>query len=571
MASPTEKQARRSVDSFSADRTATATPDVNAMTADDKAIPDDSSASPQDSSRSESDDNANGNEDNLAHTRSNASTVWVAETMSLPREVLFVAICCMAQFCTQSAYMETLVLLHVIGGTFHVDNPARLAWLVAGYSLTVGTFILFSGRLGDAFGYKRMLLIGFSWFSLWSLVAGLSVYSNFTLAVFSRVLQGIGPAICLPNALALFGAYYPPGHRKAMVFAFFGAVAPMGGVVGGSIAAVLELEWWPWALWALSIWLAILAVAGYFIIPEPLHRRPAPRGMKNMMIDLDIPGAVTGIVALVLFNFAWNQAPIDGWKTPEVLVPLILGLALFGLFTAIEFKFAPKPLLPFDAVNADVAFVLAAVVCGWATFGVWTLYLVQILQEIRTLSPLMTCAWFSPVVVTGGLAAVITGKLLGPLKVRPPIVMTMALVAFTVGIILTATAPENQIYWAQIFVSMLIMPFGMDMSFPAATLILSDAVAREHQGIGASLVNTVVNYGIALGVGFAGTVEVNIARGATSTEDRFKGFRAAMYMGIGLAALGLCVSLSFLTREWRHRREGKKDAEKAAEAQEMRS
>ncbi|KAF6824168.1 major facilitator superfamily transporter [Colletotrichum plurivorum] len=571
MASPTERQARQSADSFSADRTATATPDVNAMTADDKAIPDDSSASPQDSSRSESDDNANGNEDNLAHARSNASTVWVAETMSLPREVLFVAICCMAQFCTQSAYMETLVLLHVIGGTFHVDNPARLAWLVAGYSLTVGTFILFSGRLGDAFGYKRMLLIGFSWFSLWSLVAGLSVYSDFTLAVFSRVLQGIGPAICLPNALALFGAYYPPGHRKAMVFAFFGAVAPMGGVVGGSIAAVLELEWWPWALWALSIWLAILAVAGYFIIPEPLHRRPAPRGMKNMMIDLDIPGAVTGIVALVLFNFAWNQAPIDGWKTPEVLVPLILGLALFGLFTAIEFKFAPKPLLPFDAVNADVAFVLAAVVCGWATFGVWTLYLVQILQEIRTLSPLMTCAWFSPVVVTGGLAAVITGKLLGPLKVRPPIVMTMALVAFTVGIILTATAPENQIYWAQIFVSMLIMPFGMDMSFPAATLILSDAVAREHQGIGASLVNTVVNYGIALGVGFAGTVEVNIARGATSTEDRFKGFRAAMYMGIGLAALGLCVSLTFLTREWRHRREGKKDAEKAAEAQEGRS
>ncbi|KAF6818760.1 major facilitator superfamily transporter [Colletotrichum sojae] len=571
MASPTEKQARQSADSFSADRTATATPDVNAMTADDKAIPDDSSASPRDSSRSESDENDNVNEDNLAHARSNASTVWVAETMSLPREVLFVTICCMAQFCTQSAYMETLVLLHVIGGTFHVDNPARLAWLVAGYSLTVGTFILFSGRLGDAFGYKRMLLIGFSWFSLWSLVAGLSVYSDFTLAVFSRVLQGIGPAICLPNALALFGAYYPPGHRKAMVFAFFGAVAPMGGVVGASIASVLELEWWPWALWALSIWLAILAVAGYFIIPEPLHRRPAPRGVKNMMIDLDIPGAVTGIFALVLFNFAWNQAPIDGWKTPEVLVPLILGLALFGLFAAIEFKFAPKPLLPFDAVNADVAFVLAAVVCGWATFGVWTLYLVQILQEIRTLSPLMTCAWFSPVVVTGGLAAVITGKLLGPLKVRPPIVMTMALVAFTVGIILTATAPENQIYWAQIFVSMLIMPFGMDMSFPAATLILSDAVAREHQGIGASLVNTVVNYGIALGVGFAGTVEVNIARGATSTEDRFKGFQAAMYMGIGLAALGLCVSLTFLTREWRHRREGKKDAEKAAEAQEMRS
>ncbi|GJC84903.1 drug resistance protein YOR378W [Colletotrichum liriopes] len=539
MASPlsSEKQhARKSIDTSSDDRTATATPDVN-MRKEDEHMPNDPSITHGRSSRdSTSDDNGG----HLTPQQSAAPSIWAAETMSLPRETLFVIICCMAQFCTQAAYMETLILLHVIGSSFNVDDPARLAWLIAGYSLTIGTFILFSGRLGDAFGYKRMLIIGFAWFSVWSLIAGLSVYSNFTLAVFSRVLQGIGPAICLPNALALFGAAYPPGHRKAMVFSFFGAVAPMGGVVGAALASTLELAWWPWALWAMSIWLAILA------------------GFKAMFIELDIPGAVTGIVALVLFNFAWNQAPIDGWKTPVVLVPLILGLILFAAFAAIEFKFAPMPLLPFDVVNADVGFVLAAVVCGWATFD----------------SPgdpdplaLLTCAWFAPVVVTGGLAAVITGKLLGPLKVRPPIVMTMALAAFTVGVILTATAPENQIYWAQIFVSMIIMPFGMDMSFPAATLILSNAVKREHQGIGASLVNTVVNYGIALGVGFAGTVEVHVNNGGETKEDQFRGFRGALYMGVGLAGLGLGIALTFLAREWRHRGGAKGSEERAAEAQ----
>ncbi|TDZ20712.1 Drug resistance protein [Colletotrichum orbiculare MAFF 240422] len=554
---------------MSGGRTATATPDVN-MTKD-KHMPDDSSASPDQFGNDSSDEADN----NLAQTRSDASSVWVAETLSFPREAAFVAICCMAQFCTQAAYMETLVLLHVIGSSFHVDNPARLAWLVAGYSLTVGTFILFSGRLGDVFGYKRMLIIGFAWFSVWSLVAGLSVYSSFTLAVLSRVLQGVGPAICLPNALALFGAAYPPGHRKAMVFSFFGAVAPMGGVVGAAVASVLELEWWPWALWALSVWLAVLAVAGVFVIPSP-PQRAAPSGLGELFVELDIPGAATGIAALVLFNFAWNQAPVDGWGTPAVLVPLVLGLVLFCVFAAVEFRFAAKPLLPFDAVNADVAFVLAAVVCGWATFGVWTLYLVQTLQEIRALPPLLTCAWFSPVVVTGGLAAVMTGKLLGPLGVRPPVVMTMALAAFTVGVVLTATAPEDQVYWAQIFVSMLVMPFGMDMSFPAATLILSDAVKREHQGIGASLVNTVVNYGIALGVGFAGTVDVHVNNGGQSLEDKFVGFRGAMYMGVGLSVLGLGVSLTFLARGWRHRQAEKNGGGgggdgRAAEAQEGRS
>jgi MFS family permease len=452
--------------------------------------------------------------------------------------------------------MGTLILLRTIGESFHVTSPPRLAWLVAGYSLTVGTFILFSGRLGDVFGYKRMLLTGLAWFSLWSMIAGLSVYSNYKLAVFSRVLQGIGPAICLPNALAIFGAAYPPGHRKAMVFAFFGAVAPIGGVVGGIFASLLTLAWWPWALWAMAIWLAVLAFVGRFAIPELPAKAAPPRGWKDWVETLDLGGASVGVVALILFNFAWTQAPIDGWGTTTVIVPLVLGLLLLCAFAYIEFRVSPRPLLPFSAVNADVAFVLGAVACGWATFGIWTLYLVQVLQEIRGLSPLLTTTWFLPVVFSGACAAVVTGKLLGPLRVKPPYVMTMALLAFTTGSVLTASAPADQVYWGQTFVSMIIMPFGMDMSFPAATLILSNTVPKEHQGVGASLVNTVVNYGIALGVGFAGTVEVHIHGNGDTMEEKLRGYRGALFMGVGLAGLGLVVSLAFLARERLSRRRG---------------
>ncbi|KJK85876.1 hypothetical protein H633G_10287, partial [Metarhizium anisopliae BRIP 53284] len=242
-------------------------------------------------------------------------------------------------------------------------------------------------------------------------------------------------------------------------------------------------------------------------------------------------------------------APISGWATPTILVPLVLGLLLLGAFAVVEFRVSRKPLVPFDAVNADVAFVLAAVACGWASFGVWTLYLVQVLQDVRGLSPLLTTAWFLPVVFLGICAAVVTGKLLGPLQVRPPYVMAMALLAFTLGSVLTASTPPGQSYWGQTFVSMLVMPFGMDMSFPAATLILSDAVPKRHQGVGASLVNTVVNYGIALGVGFAGTVEVQVHGHGDTPDDLMRGFRGALYMGVGLAGLGLAVSLWFVARE----------------------
>lgn len=392
-----------------------------------------------------------------------------------------------------------------------------------------------------------MLLIGFLWFSLWSVIVGVSVYSNYTLIVFARVLQGIGPAICLPNALAILGSVYPPGHRKAMVFAFFGAVAPVGAILGSAVASALSLAWWPWAFWAMAIWLLVLAALGYIAIPDlPRKEDVFADGYtwRKLNEELDFPGAVTGVVSLVLFNFAWNQAPIVGWATAETIVPLVLGLVIFGLFAWIEVKSAARPLLPFDAINADVGFVLATVACGWATFGIWILYLVQILQELRHLSPLQTIAYQTPLAIAGVIAAIITGTLLGPFQVKPPVVMTLALAAFTIGVTLVATVPPDQIYWGQIFVCTIIIPFGMDMSFPAATLILSDAVKREHQGIGASLVNTVVNYSISLGVGFAGTVEVYVSHG-----DKLAGYRGGLYFGVGLAAFGLGICVLFLIRE----------------------
>ncbi|KAI1822633.1 major facilitator superfamily transporter [Xylaria intraflava] len=483
----------------------------------------------------------------MAPQQSRAESIWPAENLSGLQQVVFVFIVCMTQFCTQAAFTSSLFLLPVIGGSFGVTDSNQLAWLVAGYALTTGSFILFSGRLGDVFGYKLMFLLGLAWFSLWSLVVGLSAYSNFILMVFARVLQGIGPAICLPNALAILGSVYPPGPTKAMIFACFGAMAPIGAVTGAAVASALSLLWWPWAPWALSLWLLFLTVAGYIVVPVPPQKNNEFADgytWRKVSEELDLPGTVTGVTALIVFNFAWNQAPTVGWATAETIVPLVAGLALFGVFAWIEFKVARRPLLPFDAINRDVGFVLVTVVCGWSAFGIWVLYFVRILQEVRHLTPLLTVAWISPVSVGGLVAALTTGVLLGTLKLKPPFLMTMALAAFTIGVTLTATVPADQIYWAQTFVCTVVMPFGMDMSFPAATLIISDAFKREHQGTGASLVNTVINYSISLAVGFAGTVETHVGQ-----PDQLSSFRGGLYFGVGTAAFGLAICIVFSIRE----------------------
>jgi sugar phosphate permease len=82
-----------------------------------------------------------------------------------------------------------------------------------------------------------------------------------------------------------------------------------------------------------------------------------------------------------------------------------------------------------------------------------------------------------------------------------------------------------------------------DMSFPSACIILSNSMAHEHQGIAASLVNTAVNYSISIGLGMAGTVQSNVNNGGI---DKLKGYRGAWYLGIGLGALGMVVSVFFI-------------------------
>jgi len=431
---------------------------------------------------------------------------------------------------------------------------------MAGYSLTVGTFILPSGRLGDVFGYKRLFLLGFAWFALWSLVLGLAWWSTHVLFVFARVLQGVGPALVLTNGLALLGASYAPGSRKSMVFALFGACAPGGSVVGSVFASLFGLVWWPWAFFVFAIVLVLVVIAGWFVIPDP-PRRMATHGesLRQKFMDLDPLGAVTGVIALVLFNFAWNQAPIVSWGKPYVYVLLIIGLLFFVLFFYIELRVSKEPLIPFHALSTDVIFVLGCVACGWSMFGIWIFYIWQIFETLRGASPLLASAYLSPVTISGTLAAVTTGFLLG--RLRPAYVMLLAMVFFTVGIILLVTCPVDQIYWAQTFVCTLVIPWGMDMSFPAATLILSNAVSKRHQGIAASLVNTVVNYSISLGLGLAGTVEVHVNNGGNTPAQLLKGYRGGLYMGVGLAGLGLAIAVAFLIKSHVEERKPKPTAE----------
>ncbi|KAI2636432.1 MFS general substrate transporter [Hypomontagnella submonticulosa] len=472
--------------------------------------------------------------------------IFLGRPMTVIHELAFFAVVSTANFTPHSGFHQALCILHIIASDLGATTSGHLVWLIAGYGLA-GTLILLAGRLGDLYGHKLIFLIGNVWFAIFSLVAGLAVYTPrpYSVFLFARIMQGIGPALLVPSAVALLGITYVPGQRKAMLFAIFGAMAPASAIISPAFTSLLALAWWPYAFFALSGFLVCITLAGVLVIPKglsPENGRATPAGFKSLCTELDVLGAITGVGGLVLISVSFNQAAIHSWRGSYVPVLLTIGVVLCFSFIIVE-KRATKPLIPLEAINSGVSFVLAAVFCGWGCFGIYIYYVWEFYEILRGASPLLATAMHSPILVSGIAAAITTGMIIH--RVGPAIVMAVALLAFTIGTTLIATAPIDQTYWAQTFLCNLIITWGMDLSFPAATLMLSDLVSSEHQGIAASLVTTVVNYSGALALGVAGTVELHVNNGGETAEDLLRGYRGAWYVAIGLGVIGLILCLVF--------------------------
>lgn len=100
--------------------------------------------------------------------------------------------------------------------------------------------------------------------------------------------------------------------------------------------------------------------------------------------------------------------------------------------------------------------------------------------------------------------------------------------------------PVQQSYWPQVFPAVILMSFCPDLVFTAAQIIASNAVLRSQQGVAASLVGVLLLYGNSIGLGFAGTIEMQVD---ASRRQTVEGYRAALWFGCGIALLALVLGM----------------------------
>src|SRR5215831_5927072 len=143
---------------------------------------------------------------------------------------------------------------------------SELEWVVTGYALTFGAFMLTGGKLADLLGRRRMFVVGLVIFTGASLACGLSTGASILIA--ARIIQGLGAALMNPATLSIITVTFPPRQRGTAIGIWAGVSAlalAIGPLVGGIISERVNWNW----IFFINVPVGILAVvAAYAFITE---------------------------------------------------------------------------------------------------------------------------------------------------------------------------------------------------------------------------------------------------------------------------------------------------------------
>jgi EmrB/QacA subfamily drug resistance transporter len=369
-------------------------------------------------------------------------------------------------------------------------SRTSLAWVVNAYLLTFGGFLLLGGRLGDVYGHRRLFLAGITLFTLASLVCGLSTTQGMLVA--ARTVQGLGGAVASAVSLSLMMTLFTEPAERAKAMGVFGFVAAGGGSIGVLLGGILtDVLDWHW------IFLVNIPI-GILVVVLSLRLLPAARGAAGER-RLDVLGAVTVTVALMLAVYAIVNGNRAGWTSAQTLGLLAAAAVLLGAFLVIESK-VPSPLMPLslfrlrNVATANVVGVLwAAAMFAW--FFLSALYL----QQVLGYTPLQVGLAFLPAnLIMGAFSLGLSAKLVMRFGIRGPLATGLLLAA--AGLVLFVRAPVGGSFAVDVLPSMVLLGFGAGMALNPVLLAAMSDVAPDESGLASGVVNTSFMMGGALGL-----------------------------------------------------------------------
>jgi len=401
-----------------------------------------------------------------------------------------------------------------------------LQWVVSGYVLTYGGFLLLGARAADLLGRRRILVIGLVVFAGASLVGGLAQGAG--LLVAARLAQGIGAAMLSPAALSTLTTTFRSTRDRNIALGAWGAVSALGGAAGVLFGGLLtEGPGWRWVLFV-NVAFAAVVMPAVFVL---LKRERASAPLRNF----DVLGALLATGGMLLLVYALVKAPDVGWGATRTIVELAGAGVILAAFVANELRVA-NPLVPLSILRVKgVALADSTQMVALAGFAPMFFFLTLYMQTVLGYSPIETGLAYLPLTGAVIVAAGIASQLFARIGTKPVIVVG-ALVGAG-GLYWLSRIPVEGSYVSDLLPGLLVAGFGVGAVFVGATTAANAGVDEDKAGLAAGLLNTGQQIGTALGLAIlsaaaiAHTDSLLNAGGTSVSQAATSGYGRALVLG----------------------------------------
>ncbi len=419
-----------------------------------------------------------------------------------------------------------------------------LQWVLSGYIVAYGGFLLLGGRLADLIGRRRTLVAGTALFGLASLAGGLAPDAG-TL-VGARLAQGLGAALMSPAALSILTTSFSYGTDRVKALGAWGAMGGISAIAGVFLGGVLSAgPGWRWVLFVNPPVCALVLIAAFRLAGES---QPRTFGIKGF----DLPGAILGTGGMLLLIFGLVRAPADGWGTARTVGELAGAAALLLAFTVNERR-QRSPLVPLSIFRIPgLAAADATQVIAMAGFYSVFFFLTLYMQNVLAFSPTRAGAAYVPVAVVVAISAGAGSALIPRTGTRPLIVAGAAVAAG--GVYWLSRLPVHGFYWTGLFPGLVIMALGLGGVFVGVQTAANAGVPPSLAGLASAMINASFQVGAALGLAIfsaLATARTNslLASGVARDVALTAGFhRALLASSVFLAAAALIALRAANTR-----------------------
>jgi len=412
-------------------------------------------------------------------------------------------------------------------------DETSLAWVVNAYMLIFGGFLLLGGRLGDLYGHRRVFLMGLAVFTLASLACGVAGSREFL--ILARGIQGLGGAVVDALSLSLILNLFTEHEDRTKAMGVYGFVCSGGGCIGVLLGGLLTGAFnWHWIfLVNVPVGAAVFALCWWLL---PSHAGE-PEGRQH----LDVGGAVTVTLALLLAVYATINGNQVGWGSLETLGILGASLVIFAVFLALEAR-VKKPLVPlamFRLRNLSVASVVGILWAGgmFAWFFLSALYM----QLVLGFTPFQIGMAFLPSnLIMAAFSLGLSAKMVMRYGIRGPLAFGLLLAAL--GLALFARAPVHGTLVADVLPGMLLLGLGAGIGFNPVLMAAMSEVPETESGLASGIVNTAFMLGGSLGLAALASIAAArtgglAAAGVEHVVALAGGYQAAFLAGAAFVAL----------------------------------